>query len=69
MHSEAVKPLRVKRAQSLIGAVSMPGDKSISHRALLLGALADGQTHISGLLEAADVMASAQALARAWSGD
>ncbi len=62
MQTDAVKPLRVKRAQRLLGEVSMPGDKSISHRALLLGALAAGETHISGLLEAADIMASAQAL-------
>lgn len=62
MHSDAVRPMRVARAQRLFGKVLMPGDKSISHRALLLGALAIGQTKISGLLEAADVMATAQAL-------
>ncbi len=62
MHTDAVKPMRVKRAQTLLGEVAMPGDKSISHRALLLGALASGETVISGLLEAFDIMASAQAL-------
>lgn len=40
----------------------MPGDKSISHRAVILGALARGQTHISNLLEADDVMRTAAAV-------
>ena len=40
----------------------VPGDKSISHRALILGALAVGQTTVDGLLEAEDVLATAQAL-------
>ncbi len=40
----------------------MPGDKSISHRALMLGALALGETRISGLLEGEDVLATAAAL-------
>ena len=62
MQIDAAKPVLVKRAQRLLGEVMMPGDKSISHRALLLGALAVGQTKISGLLEAEDVMATAQAL-------
>lgn len=39
----------------------MPGDKSISHRALLLGALTAGETQITGLLEGADVLATARA--------
>jgi len=42
--------------------VRVPGDKSISHRALLLGALATGRTRISGLLEAEDVINSAKAV-------
>jgi len=41
----------------------VPGDKSISHRALILGALATGRTRITGLLEAEDVMATARAVA------
>jgi 3-phosphoshikimate 1-carboxyvinyltransferase len=41
----------------------VPGDKSISHRALILGALATGTTRIAGLLEAADVAATAKAIA------
>ena len=40
----------------------MPGDKSISHRALILGALATGETKISGLLEAEDVLNTASAM-------
>ncbi len=46
----------------LIGTVALPGDKSISHRALILGALASGRTHITGLLRSEDVLATAQAL-------
>lgn len=44
----------------LTGAVAVPGDKSISHRALMFGALSIGQTDITGLLEAADVLATAR---------
>ena len=40
----------------------MPGDKSISHRALMFGALAVGRSRISGLLEGEDVLATAAAL-------
>jgi 3-phosphoshikimate 1-carboxyvinyltransferase len=46
----------------LRGVVRAPGDKSISHRALILGAMAQGQTEIAGLLESADVMHTAQAM-------
>lgn len=49
-------------AGSLSGEAILPGDKSISHRALILAALAVGETRISGLLEAGDVMATAGAL-------
>jgi len=48
---------------ALRGKVRPPGDKSISHRALLLGALAEGETRISGLLESADVLCTARAMA------
>jgi 3-phosphoshikimate 1-carboxyvinyltransferase len=41
--------LRIRRSPALRGRVSVPGDKSISHRALLFGALADGAVEISGL--------------------
>jgi 3-phosphoshikimate 1-carboxyvinyltransferase len=46
----------------LSGRVRVPGDKSISHRALMLGALATGRTHITGLLEGEDVLNTAKAL-------
>ncbi len=47
---------------SLSGEAILPGDKSISHRALILAALAVGETRIRGLLEGGDVMATARAL-------
>jgi 3-phosphoshikimate 1-carboxyvinyltransferase len=56
-------PLQSTRpAAPLAGAIRVPGDKSISHRALMLGALAVGRTEISGLLEGEDVLATAAAL-------
>jgi len=55
-------PLRARPAGPLRGEVTAPGDKSISHRALILGASAVGETTVSGLLEAGDVMATAGAL-------
>lgn len=45
-----------------MGRVRVPGDKSISHRALMLGALATGRTRIAGLLEGEDVLNTAKAL-------
>jgi len=54
--------LRARFAGPLKGRARPPGDKSISHRALILGALAEGRTEIGGLLEAADVMATAAAV-------
>jgi 3-phosphoshikimate 1-carboxyvinyltransferase len=46
----------------LKGAIAVPGDKSISHRALILGALADGITEIEGILAGADCRSTANAL-------
>jgi 3-phosphoshikimate 1-carboxyvinyltransferase len=46
----------------LKGSVRVPGDKSISHRALMFGALATGRTRITGLLEGEDILATARAL-------
>ena len=46
----------------LTGEVHVPGDKSISHRALILGALAVGETKITGLLEGEDVLDTAKAM-------
>ena len=54
--------LRASPSGSLRGVIRVPGDKSISHRALILGALAVGDTHISGLLESEDVLCTAAAL-------
>ncbi|HTX49061.1 MAG TPA: 3-phosphoshikimate 1-carboxyvinyltransferase [Caulobacteraceae bacterium] len=48
----------------LRGRVRAPGDKSISHRALILGALAEGETEIEGLLEGDDVLRTAEAMAQ-----
>jgi len=48
----------------LQGYVNTPGDKSVSHRALILGALAQGQTRITGLLESDDVLATLHAVSR-----
>jgi 3-phosphoshikimate 1-carboxyvinyltransferase len=58
-----VSSLVAHPAAPLNGAIDPPGDKSISHRALILGACCVGETVIEGLLESADVMATARALA------
>ena len=55
-------PLVSRKSASLTGTAEVPGDKSISHRALILGALAVGETTISGLLEGEDVLATARAV-------
>lgn len=49
-------------ANGLSGVARVPGDKSISHRSLMIGALAAGETHIMGLLEGEDVLHTADAL-------
>ena len=53
---------RVSPGARLQGELRVPGDKSISHRAVLLGALADGTTHVSGFLEGEDTRATAAAM-------
>ncbi|HEY7677942.1 MAG TPA: 3-phosphoshikimate 1-carboxyvinyltransferase, partial [Candidatus Methylomirabilis sp.] len=55
--------LRVRPAGPLRGEVTVPGDKSITHRALLLGALAEGTTEILGPLDGEDCRATARAVA------
>ena len=55
-------PLVSRKSANLTGTAEVPGDKSISHRALILGALAVGETTISGLLEGEDVLATARAV-------
>jgi 3-phosphoshikimate 1-carboxyvinyltransferase len=62
-HSDHPTPLESRTAGALSGRVRVPGDKSISHRALILGALAVGETRISGLLEGEDVLNTAKAMA------
>ncbi len=57
------EPLTASPSSSLSGEVRVPGDKSVSHRAVMLGALAVGETVIEGLLEAADVIRTVQAMA------
>jgi 3-phosphoshikimate 1-carboxyvinyltransferase len=57
-----LKPLVSGTAGALSGTARVPGDKSISHRALMVGALAVGQTEIHGLLEGEDVLRSAAAM-------
>ncbi len=54
--------IQSKRAGPLTGVASVPGDKSVSHRALMFGALAAGETCVSGLLEGEDVLATAAAM-------
>ena len=51
----------VRPTGPLVGALEMPGDKSISHRAVILGSLATGKTTIRGLLEAEDVLSTISA--------
>lgn len=55
-------PARAVRGGALSGRAQAPGDKSMSHRALIFGALAAGETAVSGLLEAEDVLCTADAL-------
>ena len=63
VHSASVTPLRASApAAPLSGTHRVPGDKSISHRALMFGALAVGTTEITGLLEGEDVLRTAAAM-------
>ena len=50
--------MKIRKIKSLNGAVTVPGDKSVSHRAVMLGALADGTTHITGFLKGADCLST-----------
>jgi len=62
MSHNTPQPFSLRSTGPLTGTISVPGDKSISHRALMLGALAVGETRISGLLEGEDVLATAAAM-------
>ncbi|QMU56943.1 MAG: 3-phosphoshikimate 1-carboxyvinyltransferase [Boseongicola sp.] len=55
-------PMTSRRAAPLKGEARVPGDKSISHRSLILGAMAIGETRITGLLEGEDVLRTADAM-------
>ena len=60
--SAAPSPARYAPDQPLSGCIRVPGDKSISHRAIMLSALAVGESRITGLLEGEDVLATAAAM-------
>ncbi|MCH8467973.1 MAG: 3-phosphoshikimate 1-carboxyvinyltransferase, partial [Roseinatronobacter sp.] len=55
-------PMTAHKSGPLTGVAHVPGDKSISHRALILGALSVGETQITGLLEGQDVLDTAKAM-------
>jgi 3-phosphoshikimate 1-carboxyvinyltransferase len=61
MHPQQ-SPLTARRCGPLTGQAQVPGDKSISIRALILGALAVGETRISGMLEGEDALNTAKAM-------
>ena len=58
----APTPRRFMPSGALKGSIRVPGDKSISHRSIMLGALAVGETRVTGLLEGEDVLATAAAM-------
>jgi 3-phosphoshikimate 1-carboxyvinyltransferase len=60
--ASASMPMTARHSGALRGQVCVPGDKSISHRALILGAMAVGETRITGLLEGEDVINTAKAI-------
>jgi len=66
-HGPAI-PMTARKSGPLTGEARVPGDKSISHRSLILGALCVGETHITGLLEGEDILATADAM-RAFGAD
>lgn len=60
--SAGTRSFRVAPAAAVAGAITVPGDKSISHRAVMLGGIARGVTEVSGFLPGADTLATAQIL-------
>ena len=56
------QPMTARKSGPLTGTALVPGDKSISHRALIFGAMAVGETTITGLLEGQDVLDTAKAM-------
>ena len=62
MSNAPARPLTAPASGPLTGVAEVPGDKSVSHRSLILGALAVGETTVTGLLEGEDVLATAEAM-------
>ena len=60
-HAGSPRPLTSHRSEPLSGRVTLPGDKSVSHRAMIFGLLSVGETHVTGLLEGDDVLRTAEA--------
>jgi 3-phosphoshikimate 1-carboxyvinyltransferase len=61
LHAAEPRPATARSSKPLRGEARVPGDKSMSHRALMLGLLAHGRTEVSGLLEGEDVIATGRA--------
>jgi 3-phosphoshikimate 1-carboxyvinyltransferase len=61
-HHSSPRPLRSRAGSALTGRIRVPGDKSVSHRSLMFGALALGRTTVTGLLEGEDVLNTAGAM-------
>ncbi len=61
-HAASPSPLKARAGNALKGRIRVPGDKSISHRSLMFGAVSLGETRIEGLLEAEDVLATGAAM-------
>ena len=64
MSGDAVAKWIASPGKALSGSVRVPGDKSVSHRAVMLGAIAEGTTHIRGFLEGEDTRATARVFAQ-----
>ena len=62
MTDQTARPRRFSASAPLKGRIAIPGDKSISHRSLMLSALAVGTSRVTGLLEGHDVLATAAAM-------
>jgi 3-phosphoshikimate 1-carboxyvinyltransferase len=62
MSHSVAQPMTAHKSGPLSGVAEVPGDKSISHRALIFGAMAVGETRITGLLEGQDVLDTARAM-------
>jgi 3-phosphoshikimate 1-carboxyvinyltransferase len=61
-HSGPLKPATARHSPALKGRARMPGDKSISHRSMMLGGLASGVSRVTGLLEGEDVLRTKDAM-------